>query len=92
MRVVLFGLLPVLLLQATQAMAKAENQPCYFPDGSLVGDFPCFPEQDVSMCCWANHTCMDNGMCRFPDNEMPGQMRYIRGSCTDKQCRYPPRP
>lgn len=39
------------------------------------------------MCCWANHTCLDNGLCRWPDNEMPGQMRYIRGSCTDKECR-----
>jgi len=70
------------------AIATAAGKPCYFPDGTLVGDFPCFPDQDESMCCYANHTCMSNGLCRWPDNQMPGQMRYIRGSCTDKQCQY----
>lgn len=65
---------------------QAGGRPCFFPDGTLVGDFPCFPEADESMCCWANHTCMSNGYCRFPDNDMPGQMRYIRGSCTDREC------
>ena len=80
---------PALLLIAVAlagTMAASGGKSCYFPDGSLAPDLPCFPDQEESMCCYSNHTCLDNGLCRRPDIEMTGQLKYLRGSCTDKQC------
>lgn len=80
--------LSVFPLLCRQAYATAAGKACYFPDGTWAGgDYPCFPDQDVSICCYLGHTCMSNNICRWPDEGMPPPLAYIRGSCTDKTCK-----
>lgn len=68
---------------------KARNKQCVFPDERSFpsGDYPCFPNNEDSMCCRAGDACMSNGLCRAPGDMSQNRIRYTRGSCTD--CRTP---
>ena len=76
-----------LILLLAPLILASTTSPCYYPDGSYQSyDSPCFPEQAQSFCCGQGHSCMSNGLCRWPDADMPAPLAYIRGSCTDKTC------
>ncbi|KAM7213604.1 hypothetical protein V8F06_010990 [Rhypophila decipiens] len=66
----------------------ARSKQCVFKDqsGSHPDDFPCFPDQEDSMCCAKGHACMSNGLCRAPGDQANTRIRYQRGSCTDESC------
>jgi len=80
----------LLLVLLPMASLTSPSAPCYFPDGTYIDfDAPCFPDRPQSFCCGRNHTCMSNGLCRWPDAEMPSPLAYIRGSCTDRTWNSP---
>lgn len=68
---------------------RAKNRQCFFRNQGPnypVDDFPCFPEQEHSVCCKAGDACMSNGLCRAPGDLDLSAIRYTRGSCTDETC------
>jgi hypothetical protein len=76
-----------LILPCIKLTLASASSPCYYPDGTYQSfDSPCFPDQAVSFCCGHGHSCMSNGLCRWPDADMPSPLAYVRGSCTDKSC------
>ncbi|KAF2845744.1 hypothetical protein T440DRAFT_407179 [Plenodomus tracheiphilus IPT5] len=61
---------------------------CYFPDGKSIPrqDTPCRSE-GFSTCCGQGYACLSNNLCMLTEhvpNPIPGQSRYVRGSCTDQ--------
>ena len=69
---------------------STNSSECYWPDGNFESDYaPCYPDQEVSVCCGQGHSCMSNGLCRWPDDEMTAPLTYVRGGCTDKSCEPP---
>jgi hypothetical protein len=77
-----------IILPLAPLVLASTSSPCYYPDGTYQSnDSPCFPDQAESSCCGQGHSCMSNGLCRWPDADMPAPLVYVRGSCTDKSCK-----
>lgn len=76
---------PILLL--APLIVASTTSPCYYPDCSYRPyDSLRFLEQTQSFCCGQGHSCMSNGLCRWPDADMPAPLACVRGSCTDQEC------
>lgn len=61
-----------------------KNRDCFFPNGDLRIERPCFPEAAVSPCCAVDWTCLANGLCFYPPSG-----RLSRGTCTDPDWNSP---
>jgi len=62
--------------------ALSQDTRCYTLDSNLNADFPCFLEQNSSVCCLSGWACEASGLCRSPGStDVSG---LVRGSCTAK--------
>ncbi|KAI0549709.1 hypothetical protein F4679DRAFT_545266 [Xylaria curta] len=68
-----------------------ESRPCYRIDGSLDdysyggfdGFYPCFPDQEVSHCCFGRDICTDNGLCMGFGFSIFEDRIFTLAGCTD---------
>jgi hypothetical protein len=67
-------------LLAISLLAGAASSQCYYPDGSLAPDQPCYYGAD-SHCCDADWLCTSNQLCI---RGSLGDYVYARGTCTDQ--------
>ncbi|KAJ5969610.1 hypothetical protein N7501_005858 [Penicillium viridicatum] len=56
---------------------------CYYPNGDISTDTPCFPDGDVSHCCASSSICLKNKLCL----SLKKPYHLSRGSCTDQDWR-----
>lgn len=64
---------------------NSNNGTCYYPDGTInIGDHPCDPNADVSMCCSDISQCLTNGLCALGDTTSRSGISFARGTCTDE--------
>lgn len=66
---------------------------CYFPDGKSVPrqDTPC-RSNGFATFCGQGYACLSNNLCMLTEHvadAIPGQSKYVRGSCTDQTWNSP---
>jgi len=65
------------------------NAICYYPSGDVSPqDSPCH-DGTASTCCGPGYACLDNNICIATglERQLPNEVLYVRGSCTDKTWR-----
>ena len=69
----------VLLFTLLADLPLAASTPCFTPQGyKLLHYGVCDPRSPISLCCITGDTCLSNGLCAGPFDEL------YRGGCSDK--------
>jgi hypothetical protein len=87
----------LIILAGYVLFTRAEDQVpfCFYPDGSQAqGDYACNLTASTSFCCAIGYYCLDNKICvnsapSDSEDDVGNQLKYNRGSCTDRTWRSP---
>lgn len=84
--------LPILALSLSLSLAPLAHATCYVAAFGLIGaleDWAACPGTaasagGVESCCMSTQDCGEDGICRIPASENPGDNEWYQSGCTDK--------